>query len=78
MSIIDCPNCNCKILIEQINCKIFIHGYTKSTMKQVNPHSKINEIESLKNQNNLFGCGSKFIYDGNNITKIENNQFDKY
>jgi hypothetical protein len=76
--IINCPHCNNQIFIEKINCKIFIHGYKKSTMKQVGPHGKLKYINKLKSKNNLLGCGGKFKYNGKDITLISLEDFDKY
>jgi uncharacterized protein YciI len=78
MIIITCPNCNQQMEIVKINCKIFIHGYIKNKFKQVNPHSKLEYINQLKNNNNLLGCGAKFKYDGNNIQLFNNEEYNNY
>lgn len=67
-----CPNCNCKIIIEQINCGIFRHGYLKSTFEQINPHLSKNECDILINNNLIYGCGKPFriILDQINNTLI--------
>ena len=78
MNIIKCPGCNDDIIISKINCKIFIHGYRKDTMKQVGPHSKLKYIESLKNKNNLLGCGCKFNYNGKDIKLYNKDEFNNY
>lgn len=78
MHIISCPNCNQQIEIVAINCKIFVHGYIKNQFKQVNPHSKLEYINQLKNNNNLLGCGAKFHYDGNTIKLFNNEEYNNY
>lgn len=78
MFIIDCPYCNTPIQITKLNCKIFIHGYRKDTMKQISPHSKLKYINKLKETNNLLGCGSKFYYDGNKIILYKEEDFNNY
>ena len=37
--VIECPNCNECVLIEQLNCRIFRHGIMKHNGTQINPHS---------------------------------------
>lgn len=58
--IIECPYCNVKLLITEYNCRIFIHGYYKSNMKQVGQHLKQLTIQSLLKQKKVIGCMGQF------------------
>ena len=58
--IINCPNCGEPVLIEKINCGIFIHAVYKKTRKQVNPHSSQSLLNKLIKNKTIFGCGKLF------------------
>ena len=58
--IIICPNCNCNIMIEKINCGIFRHGIIKSTGNQIDPHLPKIDCEQLIKKNLIYGCGKPF------------------
>jgi len=55
---IDCPHCGVTIEIEQINCNIFRCGvYKNDKNKCINPHTKKEECDRLKEQDLIYGCG---------------------
>lgn len=58
--IITCPHCNENVIIEKINCGIFIHGVMKKTGKQVPPHLSKAKCRKLINNNSIYGCGKQF------------------
>lgn len=58
--IINCPNCNEKIIIAKINCGKFRHGIYKKTNKQINPHMNDKQCKKLILQKKIFGCGVFF------------------
>jgi len=58
--VVVCPHCMKFVLIEQLNCKIFRHGFLKSTNTQINPHASKEECDSLFQQNLIIGCGKPF------------------
>ena len=66
--IVNCPNCNNPVLIEQLNCRIFRHGILKSNNNQLNPHASKEECEYYINNNLIHGCGKPFRV-------LENNDF---
>jgi len=53
--IVTCPWCKEFVEIEQLNCKIFRHGYD-SKMQQIPPHASQKECELLT----FYGCGRPF------------------
>lgn len=55
-----CPHCNEDIAIAEINCKIFRHGWYKSTYKQIDPHMPQRVSEGLIAQDAIYGCGKPF------------------
>jgi hypothetical protein len=58
--IIQCPHCDCDILITKINCKIFRHGVYKNTFKQINPHLDKDSCDKLIKNDLIYGCGKPF------------------
>jgi hypothetical protein len=63
--IVNCPNCNKYIIIEQLNCAIFRCGIYKENYQQIPPHLGQNECEDLVKQRLIYGCGQPFrIIDG--------------
>ena len=68
--IIVCPHCNENVIIEKINCGIFIHGTIKSTGKQVPPHLSKKKCKLLIRNNSIYGCGNKFQIIENKIIKV--------
>jgi hypothetical protein len=72
----NCPNCNDFVQVKrnEINCKIFRHGYFKKNYEQIPPHSSKELCDELYNKNLIFGCGKPFIMiEGANgmIEKVE-------
>lgn len=55
MMIINCPWCNEYIIIEEVNCGIFRHGYDIN-YNQINPHGNMEYCIS----NTIYGCGKPF------------------
>lgn len=68
--IIDCPHCHTFVIIDQLNCRIFRHGYLKSTNEQINPHLSKIECDNLINNNLIYGCGKPFLINNENEAKI--------
>ena len=60
MNTFNCPYCNGLLEVVEFNCKIFRHGYIKSTMKQISPHSNQAYVDKLRENNDLIGCGMPF------------------
>lgn len=58
--IFTCPHCQLKLMISEMNCKIFRHGVVKSTMKQVNPHETKENCMRLRQTDKIYGCGLPF------------------
>lgn len=75
-NIVFCPKCDGPIIIEQLNCGIFIHGVCKVNHTQVNPHSNTEEVKIMLYDDKIWGCGQQFkvsIVDGKYIlTECEN------
>jgi hypothetical protein len=70
--IFDCPHCNLVITVDknQINCKIFRHGYLYEKhnskiilLDQINPHASKEQCDNLKAKNMIYGCGKPFKVD---------------
>ena len=57
---VECPHCNCLILIEKLNCCIFRHAIMKDTGKQIDPHTNKETCDSLFNNGLIHGCGKPF------------------
>ena len=73
--IIECPHCKQSILVykKEFNCKIFIHGVFKKTLKQVDPHLSKKECDRLFKNKLIYGCGKPYKLiekDGNYTTEI--------
>ena len=70
--IINCPHCNCSILIyeNEINCRIFRHGVYKDTNEPVNPHLDKVSCENLSDSGRIFGCCKPFRLNNENIPEI--------
>ena len=66
MWIIKCPNCSEYIEVLELNCKIFRHAFYRDFRGQVAPHTSREELERLLNNNDIFGCGKPFTFDGVN------------
>lgn len=60
--IVNCPHCNCLILIykNQINCGIFRHGVIKHNFENINPHLDKSQCDELILSNKIYGCGKPF------------------
>ena len=58
--IVNCPNCNIPVLIEQLNCRIFRHGILRSNGKQINPHSSKEMCDYYIANERIYGCGKPF------------------
>ena len=69
--IVNCPNCNNPVLIEQLNCGIFRHGILKSNNYQINPHASKEECEYYIKNDLIYGCGKPFKILDNNKFKTE-------
>jgi len=58
--IITCPYCDEFILIHELNCCIFRHGYFIETGEQIDPHSSKETCEELLQSGKIYGCGKPF------------------
>ena len=64
--IVKCPHCDQYIEIVEMNCRIFRCGIFKANGEQINPHMSKIDMEKLKNENLINGCGNQFQIDVNN------------
>lgn len=75
---INCPHCDDIIYITKIKCAMFLHAVDKTTMKQLSPHSKWYQVDKLKRDGNMVGCGERFWlqtdHNGTIISSREKNQ----
>ena len=60
LPVISCPHCKEFIIIEQINCAIFRHGYLKNNQKQIDPHATKELCDYYVRENLIYGCGKPF------------------
>ena len=67
--IVNCPNCNNPVLIEQLNCRIFRHGILKANNTQIDPHASKDLCDYYINNGLIYGCGKPFRI-------LENNKFE--
>lgn len=61
-----CPHCNggIEVLIKEINCKIFRHGFFIKDDKPINPHEKKETCERYAREGLIYGCGKPYeLYD---------------
>ena len=69
--IIQCPHCNDYVWIDQLNCRIFRHGYFKTSEKatekafnqlgeQIPPHSTQTECDAWVKKGLVYGCTKPF------------------
>ncbi len=72
LPIIQCPHCKEFIIIEQINCAIFRHGYLKNNQKQIDPHATKELCDYYVRENLIYGCGKPFklILNNNKLESI--------
>ena len=69
--IVNCPNCNTPVLIEQLNCRIFRHGILKSDNTQIDPHASKELCDYYINNDLIYGCGKPFrILENNNFKTV--------
>ena len=63
--IVSCPHCKDYILIlkKEINCRIFRHGVSKVSGKQMDPHLGKKRCDRLFAEGLIFGCGKPFMLD---------------
>jgi G:T-mismatch repair DNA endonuclease (very short patch repair protein) len=58
--VVQCPHCNCEVIIEKLNCKIFRHGIFKKNGKQMNPHCPKSQCDKYVEKDLIYGCGKPF------------------
>lgn len=58
--ILQCPHCHEYVIIEEINCGIFRHGFFKTNNEQINPHAQKDECDNYIIFNLIYGCGKPF------------------
>jgi DNA-directed RNA polymerase subunit RPC12/RpoP len=63
---IECPHCQQKIWIEELNCGIFRCGVLKENGEQIPPHASKEECDNYINNNLIIGCGKPFMVSQNN------------
>jgi len=56
---IECPHCQQKIWIEEINCGIFRCGVLKENGEQIPSHATKEECEAYIKRG-IYGCGKPF------------------
>lgn len=64
---IECPHCQQKIWIEELNCGIFRCGVLKENGEQIPPHASKEECNKYI-QKGIYGCGKPFQIINNNVT----------
>ena len=54
-----CPHCELltEVHEKELNCCIFRHGVYQQTYKPINPHASQQEVQRLKLDNAIIGCG---------------------
>lgn len=57
---VNCPYCDGKVEILELNCRIFRHGIFKETGRQIGQHLKEDFVNKLLNENKIWGCGLQF------------------
>ena len=68
---VKCPKCDTPIhvMLNELACTIFRCGADAANYKQsINPHSTKNEIDRMKLDNKIVGCGQPFKVECKNIT----------
>ena len=67
---IECPWCYELIYIEKVKCALFLHAFNTKTNRNMGPHTKRENIEKVRTDNLLKGCGGRFklIMKNNTIT----------
>jgi len=58
--VVICPWCEQYVLIEQLNCFVFRHGYYKNTFQQIPPHMTKEDIDNLRDRDLILGCAMPF------------------
>ena len=53
-----CPHCDSRLDIEQMNCRIFICGYTETG--QLPPHDEAGAARAYADGQFIYGCGKQF------------------
>jgi hypothetical protein len=57
---ISCPYCLDIVYIIKVKCALFLHAYNTKTLTVLNPHTKWFQIDNLRREGNLGGCGGRF------------------
>ena len=72
--IFKCPHCDQLIQVykNEVNCKIFRHGYYKNNFEQIPPHSSKEVCDELVKKDLIFGCGKPFILNYGETGIVEN------
>ena len=67
----ECPHCNGGIIVNknEVNCKIFRHGYLKGSSNQIDSHAPKDYCDHVVEENLVYGCAKpiKLIYEGTNV-----------
>lgn len=68
--LITCPHCQGIIQIykHEIQCKVFRHGIYKHNGNQMNPHTPKEECDKVFHNQEIYGCGKPFRFDGKHVT----------
>lgn len=69
--LVRCPHCDGTFDVrkDQINCKIFRHGFYVKNGKHIDPHAPKATCDKLIAEGKIYGCGGPFTFDGK-IVKI--------
>ena len=64
-----CPHCRlmCQVPRGLIRCTIFRHAVYKKSFMFVDPHASKAKCESWVANDEVFGCGKPFIFDGHKV-----------
>jgi len=68
---IECPHCGGQIGVHDsdIRCTIFRHAVYKNSFDFVYPHGSREQCESWIKNDEIYGCGKPFIFDGIEVNK---------
>tara|TARA_Y100000816_G_C26031728_1_gene540106 strand:- start:633 stop:923 length:291 start_codon:yes stop_codon:yes gene_type:complete len=69
--IIECPHCDelCAVHKNDIRCTVFRHAVYKKDFSFVYPHATKEQCDSWVYNDEVYGCGKPFIFDGKSINK---------
>lgn len=71
--LVRCPHCDGTFDVrkDQINCKIFRHGFYMTNGKHIDPHAPKETCDKLIAEGKIYGCGGPFTFDGKTVEICE-------